>query len=165
MSGDRERTLTTILTILISFFGAIIASLFTVFLTPRVSHAFWSRQRIAELRLATYDKVNGITASIYLLEPGAGIGGARLAGWDEPLQLSPFQTLLASLMAARDEVKNRFSESALQAYQRLEVFVTAQGLPTEKRTQYLDARDAVLKQLHAESLQGFWRRTEMFKAG
>jgi hypothetical protein len=145
-------------TILISFFGAIIASLLTVFLAPRVHHAFWSRQRIAELRLATYDKVNGITASIYVLEPAAGVG-VKMAGLIEPLQLSPFQNLLASLMTAGDEVKNRFSESALTAYQTLEVLVTVEGLPKDKRTKFSEAREAVLKQLHAESLRGFLART------
>ncbi len=112
----------------------------------------WSRQGITELRIATYDKVNGITATIYLLQPSLGMN-LRVVGFIEPLQLSPYQNLLASLMAAGDEVKNRFSDSALRAYWKLEVLVTAEGVPAEKRTQYSEARDEVLQQLHAESLE------------
>jgi hypothetical protein len=140
-----------VVTILLSIATSIISSALTIFLAPRVQHGFWSRERITDLRLATYDKVNGITAAISITEPGAGLG-LKIVGLGEPAQLSPFQSLLASLMAAGDEVKNRFSDSALRAFKALEVLVTAEGLPTEKRTQYSEARDEVLRQLHLESL-------------
>ena len=67
-------------------------------------------------------------------------------------ELSPMKELLASLMTARDEVKNRFSETALRAYKDLEVLVENGGLPSASRASYTAARDAVLRHLHTESL-------------
>jgi hypothetical protein len=141
-------------TVLVSVGSSVLVCLITIYLTPRAQHGFWSRQRITELRLATYDKVNVITAGIYLLDQSGWIDlGGRPVQFDaEPPPLSPYRNLLALLMAAGDEVRNRFSESALSAFKCLEILVTAEGLPVKKRTQYSEARDASLAQLHAESL-------------
>jgi hypothetical protein len=137
-------------TVLISILASIISSLLTIYLAPRARHAFWSRERITELRLATYDKVNGITAAIYLHEPADhGVMGMRTVG--EP-KLSPMKELLASLMAAQNEVKNRFSEKALNAFNKLQAMVENGGLPSSKRTSYSAAREEVLEQIHTESL-------------
>jgi hypothetical protein len=144
---------TILISVISSLLTGILSTLLTIYLTPRARHAFWSRERITEVRLATYDKVNGITATIYIAEPALQqLAHLKPLGFGEPLPLSPWQNVLASLMAARDEVRNRFSESALLAYEKLEGLVTAQGVPAEKRVQYSETRDAVLQQLHAESL-------------
>jgi hypothetical protein len=136
-------------TILISLLTGILSSLLTIYLTPRARHAFWSRERITELRLATYDKVNGITAAIYMHVPPLVREDAVPFG---EAKLSPMKELLASLMTAHDEVRNRFSETALRAYEKLQVLVEAGGLPPDKRASFSAARDAVLRQLHTESL-------------
>jgi hypothetical protein len=139
-------------TVLISFGGSVVAgiisSLLTIYLAPRARHEFWSRERITELRLATYDKVNGITAAIYLYEPEYEL----MPMFRKQINLSAMRELHASLMAARDEVKNRFSDTTLQAYKNFDVLVEASGLPQNKRAAYLEARDSLLQQLHTESL-------------
>jgi hypothetical protein len=143
-------------TVLISFGGSILAgvisSLLTIYLAPRARHAFWSRERITELRLATYDKVNGITAAIYMFDPQTVLHFSSDMKVGVQANLSPMEELLASLMTAHDEVKNRFSEAALHAYERVQVLVENDGLPSDKRTTYSVAREEVLKQLHTESL-------------
>jgi hypothetical protein len=141
-------------TLLISFggsvVGGIVSSLLTIYLAPRARHLFWSRERITELRLATYDKVNGITAAIYMHESADSILGNMRSFQESPL--SPMGELLASLMTAHDEIKNRFSETALQAYKKLERLLESRGLPSANRVSYAAARAAVLEQLHTESL-------------
>jgi hypothetical protein len=143
--------ITILISVVSSLLTGILSTLLTIYLTPRARHAFWSRERITELRLATYDTVNGISAGIYMHEPAEYLLPASMRALGE-VGLSPKQELLASLMTAHDEVKNRFSETALHAYQSLEVLVEESGLPSEKRTSYTEARDAVLRQLHSESL-------------
>jgi hypothetical protein len=134
-------------TVLISFGGSVVAgiisSLLTIYLAPRARHVFWSRERITELRLATYDKVNGLTAAIYMLEPS-----------DSPFRNDEtrLKELHTSLMAADDEVKNRFSEAAVLAFEKLQALVESGGLPRAKRISYAAARDEALRHLHAESL-------------
>ena len=64
---------------------------------------------------------------------------------------SPMKEFLTSLMTARDEIRNRFSDTALRLFKDLEITLQAGGLPTDKRTSYQEARDAVLRQLHTES--------------
>jgi hypothetical protein len=143
-------------TVLISFGGSILAgvisSLLTIYLAPRARHAFWSRERITELRLATYDKVNEITAAIYMFDPNTVLHFQSDMRVGVQADLSPMEELLASLMTAHDEVKNRFSEAALHAYERVQLLVENEGLPSDKRTSYSVAREGVLKQLHTESL-------------
>jgi hypothetical protein len=143
--------ITILISVVSSLLTGILSTLLTIYLTPRARHAFWSRERITDLRLGTYDKVNGITAAIYMHEPAEYLLPASMTALGE-VNLSPKQELLASLMAAHDEVKNRFSETALRAYERLEVLVENRGLPSDKRTPCTEARDAVLRQLHTESL-------------
>jgi hypothetical protein len=146
--GQRALASTILISVVSSLVTGILSSLLTIYLTPRARHAFWSRERITELRLATYDKVNGITAAIYMHDPLFRLSGVRMM--EETL--SPIKELLAALMTAHDEVKNRFSETALDAYVKLQVLVEESGLPPEKRTSYSAARDAVLRHLHSESL-------------
>ena len=42
--------------------GAILGSLITIFLTPRLQHHFWKNQRLTELRLAVIDELNRLMA-------------------------------------------------------------------------------------------------------
>ena len=111
------------------------------------STLFWSRERITELRLATYDKVNGITAAIYMHESADSILGNMRSFQESPL--SPMGELLA-LMTAHDEIRNRFSETALQAYKKLERLLESRGLPSANRVSYAAATAAVLEQLHTD---------------
>jgi hypothetical protein len=137
--------------ILTGILSGVLSSLLTIYLTPRARHSFWARERIAELRLATYNKVNGITAAIYMHDP-ADISLVGIATTFGESSLSPMKELLASLMTAHDEVKNRFSETALHAYEKLQRLVENRGLPSANRISYSAAREEVLKQLHTESL-------------
>lgn len=136
-------------TVLISFGGSILAgiisSLLTIYLAPRARHEFWSRERITELRLATYDKVNGVTAAIYMYERGSFIPGRDNA--------TLFHELLTSLMTIRADVRNRFSDKASTAYKDLESLVDSMGILPTKQVAYSEARNELLKQLHSESLK------------
>ncbi len=125
--------------------SGVLSSLLTIYLAPRARHAFWSRERITELRLATYDKVNEITAALYVREPA----DSRLVPFGVDADLKELHT---SFMTAHNEVRNRFSETALRAYEKLQVLVEANGIVRANRTSYSVARDAVLRQLHSESV-------------
>jgi hypothetical protein len=149
--GHRALASTILISVVSSLLTGILSTLLTIYLTPRARHSFWSRERITELRLATYDKVNGITAAIYMHDVADDQFSSDVRVGVR-VHLSPMEELLASLMTAHDEVQNRFSETALHAYEKLEVLVESSGLPLDKQASYSIARDAVLRQLHTESL-------------
>lgn len=53
-----------LLVALISAGSAVIGALLTIILAPRVQHDFWTRQQLAERRLAVADEINELTSSL-----------------------------------------------------------------------------------------------------
>ena len=49
---------------IISAGSAIVGSLLTIFLTPRTQHYFWTRQKLAERRLAVADEINRLASEL-----------------------------------------------------------------------------------------------------
>lgn len=49
---------------IISAGSAIIGSLLTIFLAPRLQHYFWTRQQLAQHRLAVADEINQLTSEL-----------------------------------------------------------------------------------------------------
>lgn len=49
---------------LVSAGSAVVGSFLTIILTPRVQHYFWTKQKLAERRLAVADEINELTSSL-----------------------------------------------------------------------------------------------------
>ena len=93
-----------------AFVGGILGTLLTIFVTPRLQHYFWKRQKREELRLAVVTEVNRLAAefqSNYLFKDhieDTSERGLRFA---------------QSWIALNGQVKDLFSESTFQTYERM----------------------------------------------
>lgn len=83
-------------TVIIPAASAIIASLLTIFLVPRLQHHFWKYQRREELRLAAIDEVNRLAAEFI-----TGYIGAKGTGQNFRPDIKFFQSLQAATAQVR----------------------------------------------------------------
>ena len=126
----------------ISAGSALLATLLTIFLTPRLQHHFWLYQRRAELRLSVINGVNKLLAEFIT-------GYMEAENKDEKFR--PVEAFLQALEIVAAQLKALFSNQAFEQYKKVEVMIP--GLtPGDKRTigDFIQARDAVLRVLYKE---------------
>ncbi len=125
----------------------IAATLLTIYLTPKVQHHFWKLQRLAELRFATAREVNRLMAE-YL----AG-HISRDTGVDPSWK--PSREFFISLHAVMTDVRMLFSDKAVNAFEGVEVLLSATGglgHPGDRKTDqdFIDARDKAMRTFYEE---------------
>jgi len=126
-------------TTVLSVVSAILATLLTIFLTPRLQHYFWKQERREELRLAAIKEFNTLIAD-YLTNQIANPG------------VRPHDTFFQSFQVTTAEVKALFSENAWNAFKDVENMIGPGFGPGEGRTvnDLVEARDRALRVLYAE---------------
>ena len=126
-------------TALIAGVAAVLGSLLTIFLTPRLQHHFWKYQRRAELQLATAKEVNRL-ATEFLTRKLVPVS---------PIQPDADATWFTALNIAGGEVEVLFSPEASAALQRLDQLTDAHA-PKFDRDEFVAARDELLRLLYSE---------------
>jgi len=133
--------------VLIGLGSGMIGTLATIFLSPRLQHHFWKRQRFAELRLAVAQEVNQHAANFYIVHVK-----------NDSYELSA--RFLTALEETEGKVKVLFSDEAFQSYKKMQRLIAATGGrakglgPQGVATAYdfLSARDAALAKLYEEAV-------------
>jgi len=129
------------------------SALLTMFLTPRLQHYFWKRQRRSELRLDTADEVNNIAAHFVHIV-------STLVEWELSEQF------LAKILVVRGRVKALFSEKAFDRFLAMQYFLAAsgsraRGLGPEGKAStddFIKVSDEALRTLYEEAIgRGYWR--------
>ncbi len=129
------------------------SALLTIFLTPRLQHYFWKRQRRSELRLETAEEVNDIAAPFVHTV-------SSLVEWELSEQF------LANILVVRGRVKALFSEKAFDGFLAMQYFIAASGSrvrglgPEGKGStdDFILASDEALRTLYEEAIgRGYWR--------
>jgi len=128
---------------LVSAGSSVMASLLTIWLTPRLQHYFWKRQRLDDLRLDAINEFNRLAAEFLFEYSSAPQTYKPSAEW--------FKTFLALI----SNIKARFSEKAFSAFKTMEVLIGpgTPGLGPEGNktiSDFVEARDAALRALYAE---------------
>jgi hypothetical protein len=102
--------------------SAILGSLLTIFLTPRLQHHFWRRQRRSEIRLTAVNELARVISEFeikFLFDQGYA-----------PNQ-NQDRDFLKSFRKSTNDVRNLFSDSAFETFKELEKMVVG---PTTDRT-------------------------------
>lgn len=130
--------------------SAILSTLLTISLMPRLQHYFWTYQRMAELRLVTINEVNKLMAE-FITNHIVANGNYR-----------PTPDYFRLLAAAAAQVKAQFLDTTFQFFKRIEVMIP--GLDPEKGKQtvedFIEARDVALRALYKEA--GLFPKSGLF---
>ena len=102
--------------------GAILGSLLTILLTPRLQHHFWRRQRRSEIRLTA---VNELARVISELEIKFAFDQGYVPNQNQD------RDFLKSFRKSTNDVRNLFSDSAFEIFKELEKMIVG---PTTERT-------------------------------
>ncbi len=92
----------------------ILATLLTIFLTPRLQHYFWKRQRLAELRFEAVDKINWLMAD-FITE--------YIAHEQDPTTWRPSPEFFKALQVATAQIRALFSDATRGVFKELEVMI------------------------------------------
>ena len=128
----------------VSVGSALLATLLTIFLTPRLQHHFWKYQRRAELRLTATDEINNLAAEFITKYREAERTGNH--------NFIPSIEFFQSFDAAEAKVKALFSTQTFQVFKNMEVMIGPHLGPKGKRTvdDFIQARDATMRSLYKE---------------
>ena len=88
----------------------VVSTLVTIFLTPRLQHHFWGKQRLSEIRLDAIKDVNSLLADFlthYIGDP----------------KFQPSNHFFTSFMAASANIEALFSRKAFGVFKELEVMI------------------------------------------
>jgi hypothetical protein len=134
---------------LITFCGAFLGSMLAIFLTPRLQHRFWKRQKREEIRLGIVTDVNRLAAEFntnYLFK--------------DHVEITPERTLTfyQSWLSVTGQVKDLFSPSTYQTFERMYTHViTAPLFSTQEMkdripriTEFDRVREAAMRALYEE---------------
>ena len=124
---------------------AILATLLTIFLTPRLQHHFWKHQRREELRLAVINEVNKLAAEYIENHMEAEASGNQ--------NFKPSIQWFQAFQAATAQVKALFSDATFEEFKKLEVMIGPNLGPSFRhRTvdDFIQARDTALRSFYKE---------------
>jgi len=125
--------------VVLSAGSAVIATLLTLFLTPRLQHYFWKRQRREELRLATIQEINRLTSEFitnHIADPA----------------YAPSREFFQGLQIASADLRALFSSRAWRAFREMEAMIGSNLGGDEGHTpaDFIAARDRTLRVLYQE---------------
>ena len=125
--------------VVLSAGSAVIATLLTLFLTPRLQHYFWKRQRREELRLATIKEINRLTSEFitnHIADPA----------------FPPSQEFFQALQATSADLRALFSSRAWRAFKEMEIMIAPNlgGGGDRIPADFIAARDRALRVLYQE---------------
>ncbi len=139
--------------ILISGLVGVGSALITIFLTPRLQHYFWKRQRRAEIHLIAANQLNDLAAQFLV----AYTSPYRAAQRPYPREHTPpniNDEFLRSWTAACTQVKCLFSDKAAALLERMNSIILNRDLEgkfyAEVVQEFLALRDDTLARLYEE---------------
>jgi hypothetical protein len=128
---------------LVAAASSVVGSPLTIWLTPRLQHHFWKHQRRDEIRLATINEFNRLTAD-FLTEYIAN-----------PMTYKPGADWHKAFSALSSNIKALFSGEAFTAFKAVEVMI-GPGKPglgafgQQTANDFVESRDAALRALYHE---------------
>ena len=138
----------------IAFFGAILGTLLTIFLTPRLQHRFWKYQRREELRLAAINEINRLIAEFSIHYLWGEIG-------PDPPNLSP--AFFQSWEMVKPQIKVLFSDSTYQAFDRMRLTYLTASLYSNQEVSERATRVEKLARTQEAALRALYREIGIIK--
>lgn len=134
-------TASPLVTIVASFFSAVIGTLLTIFLTPVLQHHLWRRQRRAEIKLAAIKEFNRLVTEFI---------AATTLNRDVVDHVAWFQ----QLNTVNGDIEVLFSSGSVRAVEAVNnMIVRGPGRVTlggKTPDEFIAARDAALRTLYSE---------------
>jgi hypothetical protein len=130
----------SIVSSIVGIFVGIIGTLLTIFLTPRLQHHFWGKQRLSEIRLNAIKDMNSLLADF-------------LTHYIDNSKFRPNNDFFASFMAASANIEALFSRKTFGVFKELEVMVGPNLGPAKGAVdKVVQARDRALHALYEEAI-------------
>jgi hypothetical protein len=125
---------------IVGIFVGIIGTILTIFLTPRLQHRFWGKQRLSEIRLDAIKDMNSLLADF-------------LTHYIDNPSFRPNIDFFTSLMEANANIEALFSAKTFGVFKELEVMVGPNLGPAKGAVdQFIEARNRALHALYWEAI-------------
>ncbi|MGH2452863.1 MAG: hypothetical protein ACREJL_00970 [Candidatus Methylomirabilales bacterium] len=137
----------SLVTVVVGGLVGVLATIITIFLTPRLQHYFWQRQRLAEVRFEVVDKLNWLMAEFI---------SDYIAHERRSERYSPRPEFFKEFQVTTTFIKSLFSAKSWEAFKAMEVKISpwlggaGPGAPAGTVEEFIQARDRAFRALYRE---------------